>query len=136
MKPRVHFGLDEFEQRQQRVREELAKRGDDGMLLFKIEDMHWLCGLDTDGFSIFHNMFIGVGGELTHVSRSADLASIRRSSICEDVRLWVDSPGNPPVNAIRDMHSHREGDSDYQCGGISQASLLVFLSELPDRLQV
>ena len=103
MKPHIHFGLEEFEQRQQRVREELAKRGHDGMLLFKIEDMYWLCGLDTDGFSIFHNMFIGVDGELTHVSRSADLASIKHSSICEDVRLWVDSPDNPPVNAIRDM---------------------------------
>ena len=103
MTPQIHFGLDEFEQRQQRVREELARRGLDGMLLFKIEDMYWLCGLDTDGFTIFHNMFIGVDGELTHVSRSADLASIRHSSICEDVRLWVDSPENPPVNAIRDM---------------------------------
>ena len=103
MKPYIHFGLEEFQQRQQRVREELAKRGHDGMLLFKIEDMYWLCGLDTDGFTIFHNMFIGVDGELTHVSRSADLASIKHSSICEDIRLWVDSHDNPPVNAIRDM---------------------------------
>ena len=102
-KPHIHFSLQEFEERQRRVREELANRDLDGMLLFKIEDMYWLCGLDTDGFVIFHNMFIGVNGELTHVSRSADLGSIRYSSICEDVRLWVDSPDNPPVNAVRDM---------------------------------
>ena len=99
----IHFAVNEFEHRQQRVREELVDRGLDGMLLFKIEDMYWLCGLDTDGFCIFHNMFIGVNGELTHVSRSADLASINYSSICEDVRIWVDSPNNPPVNTIRDM---------------------------------
>ena len=101
--PHIHFSREEFAQRQQRAREGLAERGLDGMLLFKIEDMYWLCGLDTDGFCIFHSMFIGVNGELTHVSRKADLANVKYSSVCEDIRIWVDSPDIPPANAIRDM---------------------------------
>jgi len=40
----------------------------------RIEDQYWLCGLDTDGFVIFHMMFIGAGGQLTHISRTADIA--------------------------------------------------------------
>ena len=102
-RPYIHFSREEFTERQGRVRKALADRGLDGLLLFKIEDMYWLCGLDTDGFCIFHNMFIGVNGELTHVSRTADLPSIRHTSICEDVRIWIDDADNPPVNAVREM---------------------------------
>ena len=100
--PRIHFSRDEFQQRQDRVRKEMSEQGLDGMLLFKIEDMYWLCGLDTQGTIVFHCMFIGVNGELCHITRSADIPSIKYASICEDIRLWVDSAENPAVNAVRD----------------------------------
>jgi Xaa-Pro dipeptidase len=107
VEPNVHFSKDEFASRQSRVRNELASRGLDGLLVFRIEDQYWLCGLDTDGFVIFHCLFIGVGGQLTHISRSADLASIAYSSLCNDVRIWEDAQDNPKSKAIMDMlHSH------------------------------
>jgi len=87
-KPYVHFSLEEFADRQAHVRAELAARGLDGLLVSRIEDQYWLCGLDTDGYVIFHAMFIGLEGQLTHVTRTADLASIDYSSICKDVRVW------------------------------------------------
>ena len=102
-KPYVHFSLDEFADRQARVRAELAGRGLDGLLVSRIEDQYWLCGLDTDGYVIFHAMFIGLEGQLTHVTRTADLASIDYSSICKDVRVWEDAAGNPKSRAIKDM---------------------------------
>jgi Xaa-Pro aminopeptidase len=102
-KPYIHFTREEFVRRQAQVRRKLAELGLDGLLLFKIEDMYWLCGLDTDGFCIFHCMFIGANGELTHVTRPADLANIAYSSTCEDVRVWVDRQGNPKGRAIREM---------------------------------
>ena len=102
-KPYVHFSLEEFADRQARVRSELAARGLDGLLVSRIEDQYWLCGLDTDGYVIFHAMFIGVDGQLTHVTRTADLASIDYSSICKDVRVWEDAAGNPKSKAIKDM---------------------------------
>ena len=60
----MHFSPAEFSERQEKTRDALADQGLDGMLIFKIEDMYWLCGFDSDGFSIFHAMFIGADGEL------------------------------------------------------------------------
>lgn len=37
-------------------------QGLDGLLIFKIEDMYWLTGYDSDGFSIFGCMFIETEG--------------------------------------------------------------------------
>ena len=102
-KPYVNFSEDEFLERQRRVRSELLARDLDGLLVSRVEDQHWLCGLDTDGFVIFHIMFIGSGGQLTHVSRTADIASIDYSSLCDDVRVWEDAEGNSKSKAIRDM---------------------------------
>ena len=80
----MHFTTAEFGERQERTRDALADQGLDGMLLFKIEDMYWLSGFDSDGFSIFHAMFIGADGELTHVSRGADLPNLRYSSVVDE----------------------------------------------------
>src|SRR5436190_613916 len=102
-KPYVHFSREEFTDRQAQVRRALAERGLDGLLVSRIEDQYWLCGLDTDGYVIFHAMFIGADGQLTHVTRTADLASIEYSSLCSDVRLWEDAADNPRSKAIKDM---------------------------------
>ena len=100
--PTIYFTREEFAERQARVRAALSEQGLEGMLLFKIEDMYWLCGLDTMGFVIFHAMYIGVNGELTHVTRSADVPSIEYSSVCDDMHLWVDSLDNSPFNSVRE----------------------------------
>jgi len=102
-KPYVHFSAEEFAERQARVRRQLAVRGLDGLLVSRIEDQYWLCGLDTDGYVIFHAMFIGTEGALTHITRTADLASIDYSSLCDDVRVWEDAEGNPRSRAIKDV---------------------------------
>jgi Xaa-Pro dipeptidase len=105
--PHLHFPVEEFQARQDRVRRELAARGLDGLLVSRIEDQYWLCGLDTDGYVIFHMMFIGSGGQLTHVTRTADLASIEYSSLCDDVRVWEDAEGNPRSRVIKEtLESH------------------------------
>ena len=103
MEKHVHFPVEEFQERQSRVRQEMAARGLDGLLVSRIEDQYWLCGLDTDGYVIFHLMFIGTGGQLTHVSRTADLASIEYSSLCDDVRVWEDAQANPKSRVVREM---------------------------------
>jgi Xaa-Pro aminopeptidase len=102
-KPYLNFPEAEFAERQARVRLELEARGLDGLIVSRAEDQYWLCGLDTDGFVIFHAMFIGTGGQLTHVTRTADLASIEFSSLCRDVRVWEDAEDNPKSAAIKDM---------------------------------
>ena len=101
--PTIYFTREEFAERQARVRAALSEQGLEGMLLFKIEDMYWLCGFDTQGWKIFHAMYIGVNGELTHITRSADVPSIEYSSVCDDVHLWVDSLDNSPMNAVMEV---------------------------------
>lgn len=99
----IHFTREEFEQRQDRVRNSMGAQGLDGLLLFKIEDMYWLTGYDSDGFSIFGCMFIGADGQLTQLVRPADLGNASYSSICEDVRTAPDSEKTSRAEQIKDL---------------------------------
>ena len=102
-KPYNHFSREEFSQRQQKTRKHLQNLELDGLLLFKIEDMYWLTGYESDGFCIFGSMFIGTDGTLTHLARPADLGNLSYSSICEDVRISPDSEDSTRAEHIKDM---------------------------------
>jgi Xaa-Pro dipeptidase len=102
-KPYIHFSRDEFYQRQTKTRAWLEELELDGLLLFKIEDMYWLTGYETDGFCIFGCMFIGTDGALTHLARPADLGNLSYSSICEDVRVSPDTQGSTRSEHIKEM---------------------------------
>ena len=62
----IYFTREEFVDRQQRARERMAALDLEGILLFKFKDMYWLTGFDSDGFTIFGCMFLGVS--LNHVA--------------------------------------------------------------------
>ncbi len=102
-KPYNHFSREEFSQRQQKTRKHLQNLELDGLLLFKIEDMYWLTGYESDGFCIFGSMFIGTDGALTHLARPADLGNLSYSSICEDVRISPDAEDSNRAEHIKDM---------------------------------
>jgi Xaa-Pro dipeptidase len=102
-KPYNHFSREEFSQRQQKTRKHLQNLELDGLLLFKIEDMYWLTGYESDGFCIFGSMFIGTEGALTHLARPADLGNLSYSSICEDVRISPDTEVSTRAEHIKDM---------------------------------
>jgi len=104
-KPYNHFSREEFSQRQQKTRKHLQNLELDGLLLFKIEDMYWLTGYESDGFCIFGSMFIGTEGALTHLARPADLGNLSYSSICEDVRISPDTEDSTRAEHIKDMLS-------------------------------
>ena len=99
----IHFTREEFADRQLRARERMAAEGLDGVLLFKFEDMYWLTGFDSDGFTIFGCMFIGTDGHLTQLARPADLGNASYSSICEDIRVAPDSQDATRSGQIREM---------------------------------
>jgi len=102
-KPYIHFSREEFSQRQKKTRTLLQELELDGLLIFKIEDMYWLTGYESDGFCIFGSMFIGTNGALTHLARPADLGNLSYSSICEDVRISPDTEGSTRAEHIKDM---------------------------------
>ena len=51
--PHIHFSLDEFAQRKQRVLRQMAAKKLDGLLIFRQESMYWLTGYDTFGYVFF-----------------------------------------------------------------------------------
>ena len=102
-KPYNHFSGEEFAERQEKTRGKMASMELDGLLLFKIEDMYWLCGFESDGFCIFSNMFIGTDGALTHLVRPADLGNVEYSSSCDDVRVSLDSEAITRSAGIKEM---------------------------------
>jgi len=106
-----HFSKEEFIQRQQVTQKKLQELELDGLLIFKIEDMYWLTGYESDGFCIFGAMFISASGALTHLARPADLGNLYYSSICEDVRISPDSQNFSRSQHIKDMLSshHMKG---------------------------
>lgn len=97
------FSLEEYLDRQQRTRDQMQALGLDALLLFKIEDMYWLCSYESDGFCIFGCMLIGADGDLTHLARPADLGNLAYTSICEDVRVSPDTAKSTRVDHIKDM---------------------------------
>lgn len=103
-----HFSKEEFIQRQQVTQKKLQELELDGLLIFKIEDMYWLTGYESDGFCIFGAMFISASGALTHLARPADLGNLYYSSICEDVRISPDSQNSSRAQHIKDMLSSHD----------------------------
>ncbi|MCP5072754.1 MAG: aminopeptidase P family protein [Rhodobacteraceae bacterium] len=106
-KPYIHFSRAEFAERQRKTREHMQALGLDALLLFKIEDMYWLSGYESDGFCIFGCMLIGADGALVHLGRPADLGNITYSSICTDVRVSEDSSHSKRSDHIKDMLAAR-----------------------------
>ena len=99
----LHFSTEEFSDRPRRTRETLLEQGLDGILLFRQESMYYLTGYDTDGFVLFQTLFLGVDGQLTLVTRSADRVQAAYTSTIEDVRIWVDSGQQNPALDVRSM---------------------------------
>ncbi|MCP5088853.1 MAG: aminopeptidase P family protein [Rhodobacteraceae bacterium] len=102
-KPYVHFSHAEFADRQDKTRNRMQELGLDALLLFKIEDMFWLTGYESDGFCIFASMLIGTDGALVHLARPADLGNVTYSSICSDIRVSEDAAQSSRAEHIKDM---------------------------------
>ena len=99
----LHFTRDEFAARQRRAREEMAKAGLDGLLIFRQESMYYLTGYDTSGYSMFQGMYLGADGALALLTRSADQRQAHLTSVIEDIRIWTDREGADPAGELRDM---------------------------------
>lgn len=99
----LHFAREEFAARRERAREEMAKSGIDGLIVFRQESMYYLTGYDTSGYSMFQGMYLGADGALALLTRSADQRQARLTSVIEDIRIWTDHEGANPTAELRDM---------------------------------
>ena len=127
----LHFSRDEFAARQRRAREEMAKTGLEGLLIFRQESMYYLTGYDTGGYSMFQGMYLGRDGALALLTRSADQRQARLTSVIEDIRIWTDREGADPAAELRDMvadyggHGRRIGVEYHAYGLTAQRGKMV-----------
>ncbi len=103
------------------------QRGLDGLLIFRQESMYYLTGYDTFGYVFFQCLYLGADGTLTLLTRSPDLRQALRTSVIEDVRIWVDHPEASPaleLAAILAEHGCRGArlGVEYDAYGLTAAS--------------
>ncbi len=101
--PKLHFSRAEFASRLQATKAAIASAGLDGLMVFKIEDMYWLTGLDTDGYYVFNCLYVGADGRIEYLTRRVDYANAVYSSIIENYRFWEERADTPRGAAIRAM---------------------------------
>lgn len=99
----LHFTREEFAQREARVVEAMKARKLDAMLLFAQESGYWLTGYDTFGFCFFQCLVLKQDGTKVLLTRSADLRQAQRTSILEDIRIWVDRGEASPILQLKDL---------------------------------
>ena len=103
----IHFEREEFADRMERLQAKMVEDKYDAMLLFAQESMYWLTGYDTFGYCFFQCMIVTKDGEITLLTRSADLRQARLTSIVEDIRIWTDRDGANPAIDLRNILDER-----------------------------
>ncbi|MCV0397554.1 MAG: Xaa-Pro peptidase family protein [Rhizobiaceae bacterium] len=99
----LHFDRNEFDARKDRLVIEMAERKLDALLLFAQESMYWLTGYDTFGFCFFQCLILGADGQMTLMTRSADLRQARHTSTIENIVVWTDRDGVNPAVELRNL---------------------------------
>jgi Xaa-Pro dipeptidase len=97
----LHFSEAELAGRRDRACQRLAEAGLDGLLIFRQESMYYLTGYDTFGYVFFQCLYLGADGQLTLLTRSADLRQAEQTSVVKDIRIWVDGPEANPAVELR-----------------------------------
>ena len=109
----IHFDEGELAARREAAAAELARRGLDGLLMFRQESMYYLTGYDTFGYVFFQCLYMGADGEtLTLLTRTPDLRQAEHTSVIEDIRVWYDAEGADPaedLKAVLEEHDLRAG---------------------------
>jgi Xaa-Pro dipeptidase len=104
----IHFDEAELAARRGAASAELARRGLDGLLVFRQESMYYLTGYDTFGYVFFQCLYMGADGEtLTLLTRTPDLRQAKHTSVISDIRVWYDAEGvNPAKDLLEILDEH------------------------------
>ena len=96
----------------------------DGMLIFAQESMYWLTGYDTFGYCFFQCLVLKADGEMTLLTRSADLRQAQHTSNLKNIVIWKDGANaNPSIDlkavaADMSLQGKRLG-VEYDCHGLT-----------------
>ncbi len=98
----IHFAAEELASRRGAAAAELARRGLDGLLMFRQESMYYLTGYDTFGYVFFQCLYMGADGEtLTLLTRTPDVRQAEHTSVISDIRVWYDAEGADPAEDLK-----------------------------------
>ncbi len=97
------FPKDEFEARQTAVRSAMAKKGVDILMVTGPENIFYLCGQQTPGYSTFQALILPIDGELVFIVRQLELANLVANTFVKDIAVYQDdqNPSDFLVDAIR-----------------------------------
>lgn len=101
MAPR--FSPDEYAGRLERLLLAMKEERLDAVLLFAQESMYWLTGYDTFGFCYFQSLIVKADGQMTLLTRSADLRQARHTSIIENINVWTDRANADPTSDLKTL---------------------------------
>ncbi|WP_420407011.1 M24 family metallopeptidase [Hoeflea sp.] len=101
----LHFEREEYAARLSRLTAKMSEEKLDAMLLFAQESMYWLTGYDTFGFCFFQCLVVKSDGEMTLLTRSADLRQARHTSTVENIVVWTDRSKADPTMDLKDLLS-------------------------------
>jgi Xaa-Pro dipeptidase len=99
----IHFTADELAQRRAAAIAEMARRGLDGLLMFRQESMYYLSGYDTFGYVFFQCLYLGADDRMMLLTRAPDLLQAEHTSVIEDIRIWVDGPHAKPAEELKTL---------------------------------
>ena len=97
----------EFQRRQRKICREMARRGLDGLLMFRQESMYYVAGYATFGYCFFQCLYLGADGRMTLLTRLPDVIVAGLDSVIEDIRPWHNVPdANPAVDLRNILEEH------------------------------
>jgi Xaa-Pro dipeptidase len=101
----LHFERSEYAERLARLTQAMQAEKLDAMLIFAQESMYWLTGYDTFGYCFFQCLMVKADGQMTLLTRSADLRQARHTSILENIAVWVDRANADPTLDLKEQLS-------------------------------
>ena len=97
----LHFSVEEFKNRKDKVIKLLKEEKLDAILMFRQESMYWLTGYDTFGYVFFQTLVLDKKGNIVLLTRAPDLRQAQNTSNINDVRIWVDRNGSDPTEDLK-----------------------------------
>ena len=97
----LHFSVEEFKNRKDKVIKLLKEEKLDALLMFRQESMYWLTGYDTFGYVFFQTLVLDKNGNIILLTRAPDLRQAQNTSNINDVRIWVDKNGSNPTEDLK-----------------------------------
>lgn len=101
----LDFPIEEFQERQRRVRAAMAKEGVDLILIIEPRHLHWLMGYKAKSYQEFQCLLFPLeeNEELTFLVRDSEECELNRMSLADNVEIWGGRYPGKPTDFLRKL---------------------------------